>query len=326
MLRVPTAMLQVMLGLGLALAASAGHGADSYPSRPIRVIVPFPPAGPTDVVARIFAQKLSEAWGHQAVVDNRVGAGGNVGMGLAASAAGDGYTILFVSSSFMANPSLYKQLPYDPYKSFKPVSVLAESTHAFFAHPATPVKTLRDMVELVKKDPKLGNVATPPIGTLPYLSVHLLALDAKVKLVTIPYTGGGPSISAVLGNQVGFGCQAIPPVTAHILAGRVRALAFTSPKRLPLMADVPTMAELGFKGHEASTISALLVPAGTPDAIVKRLHAEVVRILQLPDVKQRMSELGADIVANTPEQFTAFIKSEVTRWGKVIKEAGIPAN
>jgi tripartite-type tricarboxylate transporter receptor subunit TctC len=315
--------LSAMLG---ALGALAAHAADTYPSRPIRVIVPFPPGGPTDVVARIFALKLSEAWRQQAIVDNRVGAGGNIGMGIAANATGDGYTVLFVSSSMMANPSLYKSIPYDPYKSFKPVSVLVESTHAFFAHPATPVKTLRDMVDLVRKDPKLGNVATPPIGTLPYLSVHLLALDAKVKLVTIPYTGGGPSIAAVLGNQVGFGCQAIPPVTEHIRAGRVRALAFTRAKRLPLMPDVPTMAELGYKGHEASTISALLVPAGTPDEIVKRLHGEVVRILSLPDVKQRMADLGAEIVANTPQQFAAFIKSEVARWGKVIKDAGIPAN
>lgn len=319
-------MLKGMLALAMAIGALAAHGADNYPSRPIRVIVPFPAGGPTDVVARIFAQKLSEAWGQQAIVDNRVGAGGNIGMGIAANAAGDGYTILFVSSSMMANPSLYKSIPYDPHKSFKPVSVLVESTHAFFAHPATPVKTLREMVELVRKDSKLGNVATPPIGTLPYLSVHLLALDEKVKLVTIPYAGGAQSITAVLGNQVGFGCQAIPPVTEHIRSGRVRALAFTRATRLPLMPDVPTMAELGYKGHEASTISALLVPADTPDAIVKRLHAEVVRILALPDVKQRMADLGAEIVANTPQQFSAFVRSEVARWGKVIKAAGIPAN
>jgi tripartite-type tricarboxylate transporter receptor subunit TctC len=315
-----------LLATVATLVALAAHGAETYPSRPIRVIVPFPAGGPTDVVGRIFAQKLSEAWGQQAVVDNRVGAGGNIGMGLAANATGDGYTILFVSSSMMANPSLYKSVPYDPHKSFKPVSVLVESTHAFFAHPATPVQTLRDMVELVRKDPKLGNVATPPIGTLPYLSVHLLALDAKVKLVTIPYPGGAQSITAVLGNQVGFGCQAIPPVTAHIQAGRVRALAFTSPRRLALLPDVPTMAELGYKGHEASTISALLVPAGTPDEIVKGLHREVVRIVALPDVKQRMAELGAEIVANTPQQFATFIRSEVARWGRVIKDAGIPAN
>jgi len=318
--------LRVAAALMVALAAPAAHGAETYPSRPIRVIVPFPPAGPTDIVARIFSQKLTEAWGQQVVVDNRSGAGGNIGMGIAAHAAGDGYTILFVSSSLMVNPGLYKTIPYDPYKSFKPVSNLVASTHVFFTHPSQPVKTLNDMIDAVKKDPKYGNVATPGIGTVPHLSVHLLALTAHVTLTTVPYAGGGPSIAAVVGNQVPFGCQAIPPVTAHIQAGRVRALALTSARRLPLVPDVPTMAELGFKGQEADTISAMLVPAGTPDAIVRKLHAEAVRIMALPDVKQRMADLGAEVVASSPQEFSALIKSEVTRWTKVIRDAGIPAN
>jgi len=318
--------VRVVLVAMLALAAPASRAADTYPARPIRVIVPVPPAGPTDTVARIFSQKLTEAWGQQVVVDNRSGAGGNIGMGIAAHAAGDGYTVLFVSSSLMVNPGLYKTIPYDPYKSFKPVSNLAASTHVFFVHPSQPVKTLHEMLEAVKKDPSYGNVATPGVGTLPHLSVYLLALSANVKLVTVPYAGGGPSIAAVVGNQVPFGCQAIPPVTAHIQAGRVRALALTSAKRLALVPEVPTMAELGFKGQEAETITAMLVPADTPDAIVKRLHAEAVRIMALPDVKQRMADLGAEIVPSTPQEFSALIKSEVTRWTKVIKDAGIPAN
>jgi tripartite-type tricarboxylate transporter receptor subunit TctC len=315
-----------MLAAVLALGALVAHGAETYPSRPIRVIVPFPPAGPTDIVARIFSQKLTEAWGQQVVVDNRSGAGGNIGMGIAAHSAGDGYTILFVSSSLMVNPGLYKTIPYDPYKSFMPVSNLVASTHVFFTHPSQPVKTLRDMIDAVKKDASYGNVATPGIGTVPHLSVYLLALTANVKLVTVPYAGGGPSIAAVVGNQVPFGCQAIPPVTPHIQAGRIRALALTSAKRLPLVPDVPTMAEAGFKGQESDTISAMLVPAGTPDAIVKKLNAEAVRIMALPDVKQRMGDLGADIIASSPQEFSALIKSEVTRWNKVIKDAGIPAN
>jgi len=305
---------------------AAAQAADPYPSRPIRAIVVFPPGGPTDVVARIFAQELTKSWGQQVVVDNRVGAGGNIGMGLAAQSAPDGYTMVFVSSSLMVNPSLYKQIPYDVYRSFQPVSVIAASTHVWFTHPSLPVKSIPDLISYAKSNPDRASVATPGVGTVPFLSAHLLALDAKIKLVNVPYAGGGPSIAAVLGNQVPFGCQAVPPVTAHIQAGRVRALAVTSAKRWQVVPSIPTMAEVGFKGHEAETISAYLVPAGTPAAIVKKLHAETVSIMARPDVAKRIADLGADVVANSPKEFTAYIRSEVTRWGKVIKDANIPAN
>jgi tripartite-type tricarboxylate transporter receptor subunit TctC len=305
---------------------SAPASAQKYPERPIRAIVVFPPAGPTDIVARIFGQKLAEAWGQQVVVDNRVGAGGNIGMGIAAKATPDGYTLVFVSSSLMVNPSLYRKIPYDVYKSFIPVSVLAASTHVWFAHPSLPVRSVADMIALAKRDPSMSNVATPGAGTVPHLSVYMLAIDSKTNLQTVPYAGGGPSIAAVVGNQVPFGCQAIPPVTPHIQAGRVRALAITSARRSSIVPDVPTMAELGYKGHEAETISAFLVPAGTPAAIVKRLHSEAVRIMALPDVKKRITDLGAEIVANSPQQFAAYIKSEVARWGKVIRDANIVVN
>ena len=305
---------------------SAPAVAQKYPVRPIRAIVVFPPGGPTDIVARIFGQKLSESLGQQVVVDNRSGAGGNIGMGIAAHATPDGHTLVFVSSSLMVNPSLYKKIPYDVYKSFMPVSVLAASTHVWFTHPSHPVKSIADMIALAKRDPRMANVATPPPGTVPQLSVHLLAIDSKTNFVTVPYAGGGPSILAVMGNQVPFGCQAIPPVTPFIQAGRVRALAITSPKRSPIVPDVPTMAELGYKGHEAETISAFLVPAGTPAAIVKRLHSEAVRIMALPDVKKTITDLGSDVVANSPQEFAAYIKSEVARWGKVIRDANIVVN
>lgn len=305
---------------------SAPAFAQKYPERPIRAIVVFPPGGPTDTVARIFGQKLTEAWGQQVVVDNRPGAGGNIGMGIAARAPNDGYTLLFVSSSLMVNPSLYKKIPYDVYKSFIPVSVLAASTHVWFTHPSQPVKSIADLIAMAKRDPSKATVATPGAGTVPHLSVHLLAIDSKTNLVTVPYAGGGPSIAAVLGNQVSFGCQAIPPVTPHIQAGRVRALAITSTKRSQIVPDVPTMAELGYKGHEAETISAFLVPAGTPAAIVKRLHSEAVRIMALPDVDKKITDLGADVVANSPKQFSAYIRSEVARWGKVIRQANIAVN
>jgi tripartite-type tricarboxylate transporter receptor subunit TctC len=308
-------------------SASPGNSAEPrYPARPIRLIVPFPPGGPTDVIARFVGQKMTESWGQQVVVDNRAGAGGNIGMGIAAQAAGDGYTLLFVSSSMMVNPGLYKKVPYDVYRSFIPISVLAASTHVWFTHPSQPVKSIADMINVAKRDPTKATVATPGAGTLPHLSVHLLAIDSKTNFVTVPYAGGGPSIAAVLGNQVSFGCQAIPPVTVHIQAGRVRALALTSLKRSSIVPDVPTMEELGFKGHDAETITGMLVPAGTPGPIVKRLYDEAKRIMALPDIRQRVTDMGADVIANSPQQFSAQIKREVTRWGKVIRDANIPAN
>ena len=309
----------------IALFSSPAAG-QQYPSRPIRLIVPFPPIGPTDEVARLVGHKLTEAWKQQVVVDNRSGAGGTVRMGMAASAPADGYTILFVSSSFMVNPSLYKKIPYDPYQSFMPVSVLAASPHVFFTHPSQPVKSIAELIDVVKKDPKKYSIASPGIGTVPHLSGILLGLDAKLDLVVVPYAGGGPSIAAVLGNQVPFGCQAIPPVTPHIKAGRVRALALTSDKRSEIVPEVPTMAELGFKGHEADTISGMLVPAGTPAAIVKKLHAEAVKAMMSPDVKPRITGQGFNIIVSSPQEFSEKIKRDIAKWGKVIKDANIVVN
>src|SRR6185436_12537665 len=260
-------------------------------------------------------------WGQQVVVDNRGGAGGNIGMGLAANSTGDGHTILFVSSSYMVNPGLYKKIPYDPYKSFIPISNLSASPHVFFVHASQPMKSLAELIDAVKKDSKKYSVATPGIGTVPHLSAHLLAIDAKLDLVTVPYGGGGPSLVAVVGNQVPIGCQAIPPVTPHLQTGRLRAFALTAAQRSPIAPDVPTMAELGFKGHESETITGVLVPAGTPDAVVKKLFAEMSRGMHLPDVTQRVLDMGADVLVSTPQQFAAQIKEEVEKWTRVIKAA-----
>jgi tripartite-type tricarboxylate transporter receptor subunit TctC len=226
----------------------------------------------------------------------------------------------------MVNPSLYKKIPYDPYKSFIPVSVLAASPHVFFSHLSQPVKSIADLINEVKKDPKKYSIASPGIGTVPHLSAILLGLDAKLDLVVVPYAGGGPSLLAVVGNQVPFGCQAIPPVTPYIKAGRVRALALTSDKRAAIVPDVPTMAELGFKGHEADTITGMLVPAGTPAAIVKKLHAEAVKAMMSPDVKSRIAEQGFSIIVSSPQEFAEKIRRDVAKWGKVIKDANIVVN
>ena len=309
---------------GIASAAHAADGGD--PNRPVRMIVPFAPAGPTDVISRIIAQKLSESWAQQVVVDNRAGAGGNIGMGLAANSPPDGYTILVVSSSYVVNPSLYAKIPYDPYKSFIPVTNAAASPNVFTVHPSVPAKTMQDVVVLAKNNPKKYNVATPGVGTTPDLGAELLKMTTQADIVRVPYGGAGPAVAAVVGNQVQIGSTALPPTTPHIQANRLRALAVTGAKRTSALPDVPTMAEAGFKGQEADTLQGVLLPAGPPKAIVTKVHGDIVKLLALPDVKERVAGLGFDIVASTPEQFTAQIRAEIEKWGKVIKASGIKAD
>ena len=296
-----------------------------YPTKPIRIIVPFAPGGPTDVVGRLLSLKLTEAWGQQVIIDNRGGAGGNIGMGIAAHSNPDGYTWLMVSSSFVVNPSLYKTIPYDPYRDLIPISNLAASPHAFFLPASSAVKSIAELIALAKSQPGKLSIATPGIGTTPDLSARLFTLTTAVDIVPVPYGGGGLSLAAVLGSQVTLGCQAIPPVTPHIKGGRLRAIALTASKRADVLPDVPTLAELGYAGQEADTMQGLLVPAGTPKSIVTRIAGEVRRVLALPDIRQRVTELGFDVIASTPEQFAAQVRFEIERWGKVIKAAGIKA-
>ncbi len=309
-----------------AILAPAPAVAQQYPTRPIRLIVPFAPGGPTDTIARIVGQQLTERLGQQIVVDNRAGAGGNIGMGLAARAPGDGYTVLLVSSSFVVNPSLYNEIPYDPFKDLIAVSNLAASPNVFTVHPSTAVKSVADLIAYAKANPGKANLATPGIGTTPDLSVRLLALTAKIDLQAVPYGGAGPAVAAIVGNQVPFGCTAMPPTTPHIQAGRLRALAVTSAKRSEALPDVPTLAEAGHKGQEAETLQGILVPAGTPKAVVDRLSKELTAIMRVPDVTKRVTELGFYIIANSPQEFRGQIKTEIDKWGKVIKAANIKVN
>jgi len=315
---------------GALLAAMAAQGAAAadakYPSRPVRMIVPFAPGGPTDVIARVVAQKLGEAWNEQVVVDNRAGAGGNIGMGLAANASGDGYTLLMVSSSYVVNPSLYARIPYDPQKSFTPVSNVAASPNVFVVHPSIPAKSLQDLVQLASKESRKFNVATPGVGTTPDLSAELFKMTTKIDMVRVPYSGAGPAVSAVVGNQVPVGCTALPPTTPHIQAGRLRALAVTGAKRSSALPDVPTTGESGFKGQEADTLQGLLVPASTPKSTVAAISGALQKIMRQKDVQERVAALGFDVVASTPEQFSAQIRAELDKWGKVIKAAGIKAD
>ena len=280
----------------------------AYPTRPIRIIVPFPPGGSTDVVARLIGQKLTESWGQQVVVDNRSGAGGNIGMGMAASASPDGHTILSVSSSYMVNPSLYARTPYDPFKSFIPITNAAAAPNIFTAHASVPVKSIPELIALIKKDARKFNIGTPGVGTTPDLSAELLKMTAKLDIVRVPYSGAGPAVAAIAGNQVPIACTVMPPIIPHIQAGRVRGLAVTAAKRSSTLPDVQTMSEAGFQGQEADTLAGLLVPAGTPKAVVNKLSGEVLRILAQPDIREKISAQGFDVIASTPEQFAAQIR------------------
>ena len=314
-----------MLAAAVAVCNFAGAADAPYPNKAVRMIVPFAPGGPTDVIARVVAAKLSEAWNNQVVVDNRAGAGGNIGMGMAATATPDGYTIAVVSSSYVVNPSLYAKIPYDPFTSFVPVTNIAASPNVFVAHPSVPAKTMQDLVAVTMKEGKKYSVATPGVGTTPDLSAELFKMTAKIDIVRVPFGGAGPAVASVIGNQVPLGCVAMPPATPHIVGGRLRGLAVTSAKRSPALPDVPTMLEAGFKGQEADTLQGVFVPAGTPKAIVTKIAADIKRMMAHPETSKRVQELGFDIVASTPEEFTVQVKSEVEKWGRVIKASGLKA-
>lgn len=317
-----TTWLAASIAASLSTSALSAAPAD-YPNRPVRLIVPFAPGGPTDIIARLVSPRLTEALQHQFIVDNRAGAGGNIGMGLAAAATPDGHTLALVSSSFVVNPGLYKQLPYDALKSFAPISNWAAMPNVFVVHPSVTAKTMPELVKLIQASPRKFSFATPGIGTTPDLSAVLLRITLKLDAASVPYSGAGPAVGAVVANQVQLGCIALPPTVPHIQAGRLRALAVTSPKRSQVLAEVPTMAEAGYPGQEADTIQALLAPAGTSSAIVQRLYGESAKILARSDVKERIDAMGFEILASTPAELSAQVRAEVAKWSKVVKDAGI---
>ena len=296
--------------------------AEVYPSRPIRLIVPFAPGGASDVLARPVAQKLGEALGQQIVVDNRPGAGGNIGMGIAASAAPDGYTLLAVTSSFVLNPNLYSKVPYDPLKSFIPISKIAAAPEVFAVHPSLPAKTLQDVVTIMRGDAKRRNISTPGVGTTNDLAAELFRILTTLDLVKVPYNGGGPALAAVMANEVTLGCVSMPPAIPQIRSGRVRALAVTTAQRSPSLPDVPTMAEAGFK-LESEGIQGWVLPAGTPNAIVTKVSKEMQRLVAQPEMKERIVNLGYNVVGGTSDEFAGQIKEDLAKWGKIIKSAGI---
>src|SRR5262245_51047999 len=295
----------VLAGAGAALAQSA------YPDRPVRIIVPFPPAGPVDVVARLVAQKFSERFGKQFFVENQAGAGGNLGMGNAAKAAPDGHTILFVSSSYVVNPSLYSRVPYDPFKDFMPVTVAGDVANTLIVHPSVPARSVKELVALIKASPGKYNYAHAGVGTTPHLSGELFRLAAGVDIVQVPFGGAGPALTSTVAGHTPIMFTTLAPAIPQIKAGNLRALAVMAKMRAAALPDVPTMAEAGFKDQEADTFFAMLVPAGTPQGIVETLYRETITILKMPDVRERFAQIGVDVVGNTPAEFAAQIRAEI---------------
>ena len=306
-----------------ALAFVTGASAQTYPDRNVRVLVPFGQGGPTDVIARVFAAKLSENLGHSFYVENVPGAGGNIGTAQAAKAAPDGYTILVVSTGFMVNPSLYAKVPYDPIKDFTPLTLAAESPNMIFVHPSLPANNLKELVDLVKSNPGKYAYAQPAIGSTPHLSAELLKLTFGLDLVMVPFTSAGLAVNGVLSGQPPIGFTALPPTIGLINEGKLRGIALEATKRSPLLPNVPTIAEAGAPGQEADTVTGFVLPAKTPPAIVEKLHAEMVKIGALPEIRQRLEAIGFNPVLNTPAEFGVRIKDEMERWAKVVHDANL---
>src|SRR5499425_23403 len=292
---------------GLLFAAPALAQSPGYPDRPVKMIVPFAAAGPTDVVARLIALKLSEKFGQQFYIENMAGAGGNLGMGAAARAPADGYTILFVSSSYTVNPSLYAKPPYDPDKDFEPITKAGGSPNGLFVNPAIPAKSVQELVELLRANPGKYTFASPGVGTTPHLSSELFKLTFRLDFALAPFPGGAPSIQSVVAGHTPMCFQAIPPATPLVKDGKLRALAITAKARSPALPDVPTFDEVGIKDQEAETMQGVLVPAGTPKPIVDLLQAEIARIVSLPDVKDKLLVQGLEPSGMSQAEFAAYI-------------------
>jgi len=305
----------------LAAAHAGGTGAQAaFPEKPVRMIVSFAAGGPNDFIARVISQKLSDHWGPPVIVDNRPGAGGNIGTEVAAKASPDGYTLTLVSTAFVVNPSLYRKVGYDAFKDFSPVTLAAVSPLIFVAHPSLPAKNIREVVQLAKKTPL--NYASPGAGTTGHLGGEMLNAMAGIKILHIPYKGAGPATADLLGGQVKFGLTALPPAVPHVKSGRLTAIAVTTLKRVTILSDVPTVSESGYPGYQVDNMYGILAPAGTPKAVINKLHADIVRVLGMPEVKDRLLAQGFEPLGNTPEEFGRYLKSEAIKWAKVVKESG----
>ncbi len=311
--------------LGLATTGAPAQG--SYPERPVRIVVPFPAGGPADVLARIVGDRLAQSLGKPFVVENKAGAGGNIGMDQGARAAPDGYTLTLAPvGNLTVAPALYAKLPYDPAKDFAPISVLAVVPNILIVHPSVPAKTVAELVALAKAKPGSLNYASPGNGSIPHLAAELFKRMAGIDIVHIPFNGVAPATNAVLSGEVQIFFAQSSSALPQWRAGKVVALGVATRKRIAAAPELPTIAEQGFPDFEATSWYALVAPAGTPMPVIDRLHAEIVRALAAPDVRERIAGLGAEPVGNSPAEFAAMQRSETARWTRVAKEANIHAD
>jgi tripartite-type tricarboxylate transporter receptor subunit TctC len=312
----------IVCGLLVAVAVTTSH-AQTYPSRPIRYIVPQAPGGSSDTLARIVTQRVGDGLGQQLVVDNRPGATGIIGAEVVARANPDGYTLLQVATSHATNPAMLAKLPYDTVRDFAPVSLLSQQPNIWLAHPSVPVRNIKELIAFARSKPREVNFASSGTGGSQHLAGELLKSMTGIEMTHIPYKGSPPALVDVLAGRVPLMSSTMPPALPHIKSGKVRAIAVTSAKRSPVVPEVPTVAESGVPGYEAIAWQGLVAPAGTPNAVISRINAEFVKALKQPDINAKLNDQGFETVASTPEWFAQYIRSEIAKWSKVIKAAGI---
>ena len=324
MTNIHRALRHSILLLALPFAAMSGHAtAQAYPTKPVRWIVAFAPGGGADNLARVVQSAWSEALGQSVVIDNRGGGGGTIGTEMTARSAPDGYTLLLVATGHTVNASLMPKLPYDPVKSFTSISLVASQSNILTVHPSVPVKTVKELVALAKSKPGGLSYASGGNGSTPHLSGELLKLMTGANLTHIPYKGSGPAIVDLLAGQVQLMFVGPISIEQHVKAGKLRPIAIADKKRMPIFPDVPTMTEAGFPGIETGTWYGLLGPAGMPAPIVNKLYGTMVKVLAQPDVKSRLLAQGVDIVASKPAELEVFLKEEIAKWRKVVREAKV---
>ena len=317
-----------LLGAAAAIALALGGAsatAQPYPSKPIRIVVPFGPGGPSDLLGRAVGQKLTEAWGQQVIIDNRPGANGIVGSEIVAKSPPDGYTLVMATNGTHGiNASLFPKLPYDTVKDFAPITRLGLAPYLLVAHPSLPARSVKELIQLARARP--GEISCAAGGSPSQLGAELFKKAAKVNLIVVPYKGNAPAVTAVMSGEVSLVFGGIAQSLPQVRAGRLRAMGVASPRRSQVMPEVPTISESGLPGFEAGAWYGLLAPGPTPRAVVDRLNAEVVRILKLPDLQQRFRAEAFDVPADTPNQFAAVIRAEIAKWAGVVKQAGIRAD
>ena len=317
-------MLARVGAVAVVLFAAIDAKAQNYPGKPVKIIIPFSAGGVTDIAGRLIAQRLSERLGQQFYIENIGGAGGNLGMAQVARAPADGYTILLSSSSVTVNPSLYANMPFDPEKDLAPVTKAGGSPNSWLVHPSFPAKNMKELVEVIRKDPGKYSVGSPGAGTTPSLAIEQIKHDLKLNFVTVPFVGGGPMTQSLLGGHVPIVCGAIGNSVALVKDGKIRALGITDKKRLETLPDIPTLDEVGIKDQEGETMVGVFVPAGTPKEIIVQLQREIATVVKSPDIKARLLEVGVVPEGNTPEEFAAYLKADIAKWKRVIADANIP--